>query len=183
MRSTLFTTVVLSALATPAAATPPAPVPAAAGKVAVAVADVAGIRAAIEAPGSNAVVVNVWATWCEPCREEMPELLRFYRDHRERGVRLVMVSADDEDQRAEVERVLTAAGFDGPAFIKHGDDMTFINSLDRSWSGALPSTFLYDGRGKKQRFWSGTIGYRDLERGVRKLLPPEKPKRPDRRKP
>jgi thiol-disulfide isomerase/thioredoxin len=149
----------------------------------VAVADVAGIRAAIEAPGSNAVVVNVWATWCEPCREEMPELLRFWRDHRDRGVRLVMVSADDEDQRAEVEHVLAAAGFDGPAFIKHGDDMTFINSLDRSWSGALPSTFLYDGRGKKQRFWAGTIGYRDLARGVRKLLPPEKPKRPDRRKP
>jgi thiol-disulfide isomerase/thioredoxin len=153
-------------------------------KPTVAIADVPGIRAAVEAPGARAVVVNVWATWCEPCREEMPELVRFWRDHRDRGVRLVMVSADDEDQRAEVERVLAAAGFDGPAFIKHGgDDMAFIDSLDRSWSGALPSTFLYDGKGKKQRFWAGTIGYRDLERGVRKLLPAAKPTRPDRRKP
>jgi thiol-disulfide isomerase/thioredoxin len=172
----LLSSILLALFSVGAAAAPAAAAPA---KRSVAVADVAGIRAAVEAPGARAVIVNVWATWCEPCREEMPELLRFWRDHRDRGVRLVLVSADDEDQRAEVERVLAAAGFDGPAFIKHGDDMTFIDSLDRSWSGALPSTFLYDGQGRKQRFWTGTIGYRDLQRGVRKLLPPEKSKTPD----
>jgi thiol-disulfide isomerase/thioredoxin len=158
-----------------------APPPAIASKVAIA--DLAAIRGAVEAPGARAVLVNVWATWCEPCREEMPELLRFWRDHKARGLRLVLVSADDEDQRAEVERVLAAAGFDGPAFIKHGDDMAFIDSLDRRWSGELPSTFLFDGQGKKQRFWPGTISYDDLARGVRRLLPSEKTKRPDRRKP
>src|SRR5262245_15089120 len=84
-------------------------------------ADLETVMAAVKAPGARAVLVNVWASWCEPCRQEMPDLMQFYQDNRERGLRLIMVSADDEDQRAVVEKVLTKAGFDGPAFIKHGD--------------------------------------------------------------
>src|SRR5215468_10422908 len=99
--------------ATAAAAAPP---------VRVEVAELPAIMAAVKAPGAQAVLVNVWATWCEPCREEMPDLVRFYRDHRAEGLRLVLISADDDDQRAEVARVLGALGFDGPAFIKHGND-------------------------------------------------------------
>lgn len=41
------------------------------------------------------VLLNVWATWCDPCREEMPSFERLYRDYRERGLRLVAVSVDD----------------------------------------------------------------------------------------
>jgi thiol-disulfide isomerase/thioredoxin len=139
-----------------------------------AVADLPAILAAVQAPGARAVLVNVWATWCEPCREEMPELLRFYRDNRAHGLRLVLVSADDEDQRAEVERVLAAEGFDGPAFIKHGDDMAFIDGLDPRWSGELPSTFVFDGSGKKRRFWPGTITYRELKKTVGGFLTPRR---------
>ena len=69
----------------------------------VAVAELPAILAAVKAPGAQAVLVNVWATWCEPCREEMPDLVRFYRDHRAEGLRLVLISADDDDQRAEVD--------------------------------------------------------------------------------
>ena len=110
------------------------------------VAELPAILAAVKAPGAKAVLVNVWATWCEPCREELPDLLRFYREQRGAGLRLVMVSADDEDSAPRSARVLRRApGFDGPAFIKRGDDMTFINASIRSWSGAMPATLLYDG--------------------------------------
>src|SRR5580765_6180790 len=113
-----------------AGAAPPAPAPAA---VRVDIAEVPAILAAVKAPGAAAVLVNVWASWCEPCREEMPDLIRFYRDHRAQGLRLVLISADDDDQRGEVERILGALGFDGPACIKHGNDMTFIDALDPRW--------------------------------------------------
>src|SRR3954467_3512673 len=93
---------------------------AAAAPLRVGVAELPAILAAVKAPGAAAVLVNVWASWCEPCREEMPDLIRFYRDHRAQGLRLVLISADDDDQRGEVERILGALGFDGPAFIKHG---------------------------------------------------------------
>jgi thiol-disulfide isomerase/thioredoxin len=137
----------------------------------VTVADLPAVLAAVRAPGARAVLVNVWATWCDPCREELPELLRFYRQHRAMGLRLVLVSADDEEQRAEVGRVLAeAGGADLPTFIKHGDDDVFVNGLDPRWSGALPATFLYDGRGNRRRFWPGVVSYRALETGVGGLL-------------
>jgi thiol-disulfide isomerase/thioredoxin len=148
-----------------------APAPAAApAPVRVEVAEVPAILAAVKAPGAQAVLVNVWATWCEPCREEMPDLVRYYRDHRADGLRLVLISADDDDQRAEVERVLGALGFDGPAFIKRGKDMTFIDALDPRWQGALPATFLYDGHGEKKRSWLGSVTYDDLRARVSGLL-------------
>jgi thiol-disulfide isomerase/thioredoxin len=151
----------VTVLAGPAAPEPP---------VKVEIAEVPAILAAIKAPGASAVLVNVWATWCEPCREEMPDLIRFYRDHRPQGLRLVLISADDDDQRAEVGRLLGALGFDGPAFIKRGNDMTFIDALDPHWKGALPATFLFDGRGTRSRSWLGAVTYDDLRARVSGLL-------------
>jgi thiol-disulfide isomerase/thioredoxin len=151
--------------ATGPAAAAPAPAP-----VQVEIAELPAIMAAVKAPGAQAVLVNVWATWCEPCREEMPDLVRFYRDHRARGLRLVLISADDDDQRAEVARVLGALGFDGPAFIKRGNDMTFIDALDPKWKGALPATFLFDASGAKKTSWLGSVTYDDLRARVSGLL-------------
>jgi len=142
----------------------------AAPPVQVEIAELPAIMAAVKAPGAQAVLVNVWATWCEPCREEMPDLVRFYRDHRAQGLRLVLISADDDDQRAEVARVLAALGFDGRAFIKRGNDMTFIDALDPHWKGALPATFLFDGNGAKKRSWLGSVTYDQLRARVSGLL-------------
>jgi len=151
----------------------PAPAPAAT------IAELPEILAAARAPGARAVLVNVWATWCEPCREEMPDLIRFFRDHRGDGLRLVLVSADDEEDRDKVARVLAEAGLpaDALSFIKRGDDMKFIDGLDRHWSGALPASFLFDGRGRKRRSWGGPVSYRSLELGIAGLL--AAPSRPE----
>ena len=138
--------------------------------VQVEIADLPAILAAVRAPGAQAVLVNVWATWCEPCREEMPDLVRFYRDNRAQGLRLVLISADDDDQRAEVARVLGALGFEGPAFIKRGNDMAFIDAVDPHWKGALPATFLFDARGVKKRSWLGSVTYDELRARVSGLL-------------
>ena len=50
------------------------------------------------------VVVNLWATWCVPCRAEMPMLEAFYRKHQAEGVLLVGLSADDLHDRRDVEK-------------------------------------------------------------------------------
>jgi thiol-disulfide isomerase/thioredoxin len=133
----------------------------------VAPADVAAVRAAIRKPGASAVLVNVWASWCDPCREEMPDVLRFYREHRDQGLRLILVSADDDAKDAA--RFLGTLGVDFPSLLKAGDDMAFIDGLDKKWSGSLPASFLYDGRGQKRRFWSGTVTYDELAAELAKL--------------
>ena len=79
------------------------------------------------------------------------------------------------------------AGLPGDAlsFIKGGDDMKFINGLDRHWSGALPASFLFDGRGRKHHTWPGPVTYRMLDRGTAGLLaaPPTPETKPGRRRP
>ena len=152
-----------------AAVAQPAPVTVAAG-------DLAAIRAAVAAPGARAVLVNLWATWCDSCRDELPAILQFARAHRADGVRVILVSADDEDQRDQVAAFLTRAGAtDVQAFIKHGDDNAFINGLDPKWTGALPASILYDSHGAKKRFWPGPVKVGDLEAGLRDIPQKGKP--------
>jgi thiol-disulfide isomerase/thioredoxin len=142
--------------------------------------DLAAVLAAVREPGASAVLVNVWATWCEPCRQEMPEIVRFYRDHRAGGLRLVLVSADDPESRREVARFLAKVGVGvgvgvgadaagARLFIKTGDDMAFINGLDARWSGAVPASFLFDGRGQERHFWPGRVTLPDLEGGLAEI--------------
>ena len=119
----------------------------------------AELRAAIAAPGASAVVVNVWATWCVPCRKEMPDLLRAAAELRGRGVRLVLVSADFDDQAERAREFLGRHGVDFPSYLKTGSDMEFIDALSPGWSGALPATFVYDGGGSLRDFWEGEATY------------------------
>ncbi len=132
----------------PAASTPPAVpevIPATALEV----------RSLAAAPGARATLVNVWATWCAPCRQEFPALLRVARENRGHGLRLVLVSADFDDQLPAVRRFLAQNGVTDTTYLKSGDDMSFINGLGEHWSGALPATFVYDAQGRQVAFWEG----------------------------
>ena len=107
----------------------------------------------------------------------MPTVLQFFRAHRASGLRLILVSADDEDQREQVASFLKDAGAEGAqAFIKSGDDDTFISGLDPRWTGAIPASFLYDARGAKRHFWSGEVTMHELEAGLRNMNKPSKGK-------
>jgi thiol-disulfide isomerase/thioredoxin len=109
--------------------------------------------------GASATLVNVWATWCGPCREEFPDLVRFQREFRDRGVEVMYVSADFDDQVAEIRKFLSDQGVAEPGYLKDEADMAFIDGLDPRWSGALPATFVYDRTGKLVRYWEGRADY------------------------
>ena len=143
---------VLAATASlPAAPAVPAPVPSPAG------ADT--ILAEVKRPGASAVLVNVWATWCAPCREEFPDLLHVARELAPRGLRLVLVSVDFAEDEAVTTKFLTSQGVDFPTFHRTGKDEAFVDGREPQWSGSIPATFLYDANGKLVRFWEGKASY------------------------
>ncbi len=141
-------------------------------------ATLAAILAEARASHAPLVLVNVWATWCDPCREELPELLRVYRAHRAEGLRLVMISADDADARAQVGEVLASAAaragvgreLEATSYLKDDDDMKLIDGLDPRWSGALPATFLFDAAGQRVRSWLAPITFADVDPEIRSQL-------------
>src|SRR5207249_11424283 len=75
-----------------------------------------GIRAAARQPGARATLVNVWASWCMPCREEFPELMRVVREERDRGLRVLLVSADFDSAAARAFLASQKIAF--PTYIK-----------------------------------------------------------------
>ena len=143
------------------------PAPASAAVVPASAADV--LREVGAAKGS-VVLVNVWATWCIPCREEFPDLLRLQRKFAGKGLRLVLVSADFASQRPAVETFLGRQGVEFPSFLKAQGDQEFIEGLEARWSGALPASLLFDRRGNKVAFWEGASTYAELLAKVRPLL-------------
>jgi thiol-disulfide isomerase/thioredoxin len=117
------------------------------------------------------VLVDLWATWCAPCLEELPALVKLEAKYRGRGFRLITISCDEPAEQTQALRVLQQHGAPMPAFLKQvKNDENFINWLDRKWSGALPALFLYDRAGRRVSSFVGETDLAELEKTIRKLL-------------
>jgi thiol-disulfide isomerase/thioredoxin len=125
---------------------------------------------AVRAPGAKATLVNIWATWCVPCREEFPDLVRLERTYRDRGLRVLFVCADFDSEMPAARRFLAEHGVTYPSYFKTGDDMKFIDALSPKWSGALPATVLYDAAGTRRDSWEGQASYATFESKVNAVL-------------
>lgn len=135
------------------------------------------LAAVIAASGAQGTLVNVWASWCQPCREELPGIVRLARAYRERGLRVVFVSADFTEDLPNARKFLAEQGVDWPTYYKTGGDQEFIAALSPKWSGSLPGSFVYDAHGVLRDSWEGKASYAAFERRVRPVLAlPELPR-------
>ena len=114
----------------------------------------------------KAYIVEFWATWCPPCREEMPALDRFYREHRAEGLEVVAVSIEESADLAKVREAAKAYSFPSAMLAD-----ARVDGFGRIW--ALPLTFLIDRHGiLRKSDWTGgeKIDGASLDRLVLPLL-------------
>jgi thiol-disulfide isomerase/thioredoxin len=90
------------------------------------------------------VIIHFWATWCEPCRVEMPLLDAFYKKHRGEGVEVIAISLDEPEDIAQVKKVMSAFSF--PAALL---SQSKAKGYGRLWR--IPLTFVVDRRGVLRR--------------------------------
>ncbi|MGD1091971.1 MAG: TlpA disulfide reductase family protein [Bryobacteraceae bacterium] len=133
--------------------------------------DEAGYPKLVASYKGKVVLMDFWATWCVPCRKEMPDLAKLGQNLKARGFELVTISADDPDKEIAALKVLKDDGVAGAAYMKKAkDDDKFSDAIDPKWGGALPALFLYDRTGKKVRSFIGETPVKDLEAAILKLL-------------
>jgi thiol-disulfide isomerase/thioredoxin len=120
------------------------------------------------------LLVNFWATWCDPCREEFPGIVRLYQDYRAQGLSVVAISMDEPESVPAIEKFLKAQGAQFGSYRHHFRDFSaLVDSINKQWGGGIPATFLYDPQGRLVQSWEGATPYGEFERAVRPLLPRE----------
>jgi thiol-disulfide isomerase/thioredoxin len=96
------------------------------------------------------LLLNFWATWCDPCREEFPDLVKLDADYKDKGLNFIAVSLDDiTDIKTEVPKFLSQMKATMPVVLLNvNDPEPAIKVVDATWDGQLPATFLYDKDGR-----------------------------------
>jgi len=123
--------------------------------------DQGGLAKLIKERNGRTLVLNLWATWCAPCVEEFPDLVKLAKSYSEQEVEVVGISADYPD---EVEsKIMPFLRRQGVPFMVYVADFQsqqdFINGVNSSWSGALPATLVFDKQGKQRSFLVGEGTY------------------------
>ncbi len=109
------------------------------------------------------VLINTWATWCPPCKAEMPAIDDFYQAHQADG--LVVLAVNSQEDAATVQRFIEAQGFSFPILLD-----TQARVMEQYQVRGLPTTFVIDRSGMIRYVHTGAITAQQLEQVVGPLL-------------
>ena len=125
-----------------------------------------------EANKGKVIFLNFWASWCKPCVEEFPDIMKLNEVYKDKDFKLVFISLDFGDDLAlktksflkkmDVDFVTYSNGF------KKDEDL--INYMDKNWEGAIPATFIFDKNGKLRKTLIGKHNYEDFKEVTDKYL-------------
>ena len=130
-------------------------------------------------PNGKPLLINFWATWCDPCREEFPDLVKLDAEFKGR-VDFITVSLDDLDDIATlVPKFLREVKADMPAYLlKTPDESAAISLVAKDWSGNLPLTVLYNASGEAAYIRAAKFNTETLRAEINKVVaaatPPSK---------
>jgi thiol-disulfide isomerase/thioredoxin len=159
--------VVAGALLSRSRVTPPPTAPEAASQLlALSLADTAGVRQNLAQWRGKVLVVNFWATWCPPCREEMPGFSRLSRKYATKGVQFVGIGIDTAEKIRKF-----AAESDIPYPLLIGEQTTMQLAVEfGNRSEGLPFTVILDRTGATHKLHLGRLDEPALESILAKML-------------
>jgi thiol-disulfide isomerase/thioredoxin len=130
------------------------------------------LKALLAKPKDKPLLVNFWATWCDPCRDEFPDLVKIDSEYRPKSLDFVTVSLDEiKDINGRVPQFLTTMKAKMPSYLLDANDPEpAINAVDPRWQGDLPATFLYNSQGELIYKHFGRVNAAELREAIDKLV-------------
>lgn len=118
------------------------------------------------------LLVNFWATFCDPCRDEFPDLVKIDKDFRPHSLEFVTVSLDDFSEiKTSVPLFLDSMKATMPAYLLNvSDPEPAINLIDKRWQGDLPATFLFNEKGEVVYKHIGRVNATELRAAIEKVV-------------
>ena len=130
----------------------------------------AGFEPYLGAKSDTVYVINFWATWCGPCRRELPDMEKIHQDYSGKKVKVLLVSLDFPNQQKGLQQFLSSNHITAPVILLNEPDANaWIDKVDPSWTGALPATLIF--KGKDRLFFEKELTYQDVNNSIVSLNP------------
>ena len=127
-------------------------------------------------PNGKPLLVNFWATWCDPCREEYPDLVKIDQEYRGK-IDFITVSLDDvADKDTAVPKFLLDMKAEMPSYLLVTDrEEAAMAVVSKDWTGGLPFTILFDAKGGVLYSRQGKVKIDALKAALVKISPAATP--------
>ena len=133
--------------------------------------DIQGYQKLLQQYKGKPLLVNFWATWCEPCRDEYPMLNELAKQYAPQGLKVVGVSLDQDGDLILMRRFLARYKPVFPNYRKKkGEENAFVQAVLSGWNGSIPASVFYGKDGQQIGHFFGAGDHDKYEAAIKALL-------------
>jgi thiol-disulfide isomerase/thioredoxin len=129
-----------------------------------------GIKDLVAQKKGKVLLINFWATWCPPCLEEFPALVKISSAYKDKGLEVVGISMNDVAEMNDLQAFLRKQKPSFAIYIAGTVEDKFYTAIDKRWTSEIPLTMIYDKEGKLRYFHNDARTYAQFEKDVQSLL-------------
>ena len=126
----------------------------------------------LTATSDSVLIINFWATFCKPCVEEIPDLIKLAKKYKKEKASLYLVSLDLEDYYPEkIKKFVAKKKYAAKiAWLDESNADYFCPLIDASWSGGIPATLFINNKTGYKKFYEKQLSATEIEVAIKAAL-------------